>query len=178
MATQQLARLTLADYELRFLNTVPARQIYQLRHNQAVAALTGRQVDHDLAATARFIYQTFAAAQNGDYFTWGIMDREDDTFYGLVQLWHFRQRVADVGYEISPQWQHYGVMHAILPAIAKLAFTQLDVKCLYAVTGAANYPSRRLLETSGFQLDRHYHETLMTKQQAALLVVRYWLAAA
>lgn len=178
MAAQQLARITLTEYELRFLNTVPARQVYQLRHNRAVAALTGRQIDHDLADTARFIYQAFAAAQHGDYFTWGIMDRKTDTFYGLVQLWHFRHQAADVGYEILPQWQHQGIMRTILPQVANLAFTQLAVKYLYAVTGATNYPSRQLLETSGFQLDQNYHETFVTKQQPALLMVRYWLTSA
>ncbi|MFC6171352.1 GNAT family N-acetyltransferase [Loigolactobacillus jiayinensis] len=176
MQTQSFARVQLPHYELRFLNTVPANSVYALRHDTAIAAATGRSIDQDLPATMQYISRMLGGTLRGDYLMWGIMDRQTDEFYGLIQLWHFRNQTAEVGYEILSQWQRHGIMQEILPQVAALAFTKLDVKRLYAVTGANNLPSRRLLEKIGFQLDANYQERFYTFQQTELALVRYQLS--
>ncbi|MFD0897438.1 GNAT family N-acetyltransferase [Loigolactobacillus binensis] len=178
MQTQAFAHVTLPHYELRFLNTVPAKGVYTLRHDATVAAATGRSIDHDLAATMQYISRMYRGTIRGDYLMWGIMDRHTDTFYGLVQLWHFQQQTAEIGYEIITQWQRHGIMQEVLPPVTQLAFKQLGLKKIYAVTGATNLPSRRLLEKVGFQLDPTYHETFYTFQQTELALVRFELNAA
>ncbi|QEA53149.1 GNAT family N-acetyltransferase [Loigolactobacillus coryniformis] len=177
MQTQAFARVLLPHYELRFLNTVPAKGVYALRHDTTIAAATGRSTDYDLTATMQYISRMLTGTQRGNYLMWGIMDRQTDKFYGLIQLWHFQKQTAEVGYEILSQWQRHGIMQEVLPQVAQLAFEQLDIKRLYAVTGEANLPSRRLLEKVGFQLDSNYHEKLYTFQQTELALVRYQLDA-
>ncbi|MFD1319296.1 GNAT family N-acetyltransferase [Loigolactobacillus zhaoyuanensis] len=176
MQTQAFSHIVLPHYELRFLNTVSANSVHALRHDAAIAAITGRSTDRDLPATMQYITRMLTGTLRGDYLMWGIMDRQADTFYGLIQLWHFQKQTAEVGYEILSQWQRHGIMQEVLPQVAQLAFEQLGLQRLYAVTGATNLPSRHLLEKVGFQLDTDYQETFYTFQQTELSLVRYWLA--
>lgn len=175
---QQYATLTTPHYQLRFLNTVPAKGVYALRHSAAVAAASGRGRDETLEQTITYIIKMMTGVNQGNFLTWGIMTRDSATFVGLVQLWNFKaqEKSVEVGYEILPDWQRHGVMTEVLTYLSHFVFHDLKQQRLNAVTAINNIPSRALLTHLGFELDLDFRAITYSYAQPTELV-RYVITA-
>ena len=61
-------------------------------------------------------------------------------------------KYAEVGYELLPDFQGKGIMTSALRKIINLAFTELNIETIKALTHSENLPSRKLLEKFDFKL--------------------------
>lgn len=174
----QYSLLNTPHYQLRFLNTVPAKGVHALRHSASVAAASGRNRDETLEQTIEYIIKMMTGVSQGDFLTWGIMTQDDDTFVGLVQLWNFKanEKSVEVGYEILPDWQRHGVMTEVLTSLSQFVFHALQQHQLNAVTAIDNVPSRALLTRLGFELDLDFRAITYSYPQPTELV-RYFITA-
>ncbi|WP_125980999.1 GNAT family N-acetyltransferase [Loigolactobacillus iwatensis] len=172
---QAFSTLNLPNYQLRFLNTVAAKDIFSLRHDSSVAAASGRNTDQTLEQTMVYIYKMMTGVSRQDFLMWGIMTKETNEFVGLVQLWNFntKQNSVEIGYEILPSWQRHGIMTEILTELIRFSFNELNLKQLKAVTAATNQPSRKLLEKVGLKQDPSFHKNTYSLEKQKIELVQY-----
>lgn len=72
-----------------------------------------------------------------------------------------RNRSAEIGYVVNPQFRNRGIGSQILRLAVSQVFVTTGLNKLYCQTGAFNTPSIRLLENLGFHRDgvlREHHE--------------------
>ncbi|MDG2312192.1 MAG: GNAT family N-acetyltransferase [Flavobacteriales bacterium] len=84
--------------------------------------------------------------------SWGITLKNEPSIIGTICLWNFTQnnKVAEVGYDLDPRYQHKGFMSEALKAIVAFGFRKLKLEKIEAFTHAENSPSTQLLDTQGF----------------------------
>ena len=73
---------------------------------------------------------------------------------GSICLWNFSedQKTAEIGYDLSPDYQGKGIMHESLCRIIEFGFQNLNLEFIEAFTHYKNEPSKKLLENNGFKL--------------------------
>ena len=104
---------------------------------------------------------------------WAIARREDDRVIGSCGYVHWvtASARAEIGYELSPDFQGQGLMHEALTAILAFGFDEMRLHRIEALVMPDNTPSRHLLSKFGFQEEgclRHhgfwkgeFHDLLM-----------------
>ena len=61
-------------------------------------------------------------------------------------------KTAEVGYDLSPNFQGEGIMHESLKSVMKFGFDKLKLETIEAFTHKLNGSSIKLLERNGFDL--------------------------
>lgn len=145
--------LTTERLLLRQLAITDADDLLRLRSDGGVNRYLNRPpatIDSVLA----FI-QNILDTTNGLKYYWAINLADDPTLIGTICLWNFSAdgSVADIGYELSPQHQHKGIMTEALQAVVKYGFEQLKLTTIIGVTVFENADSVSVLTRNGFILD-------------------------
>ncbi|MEH6936917.1 GNAT family protein [Bacillus sp. JJ664] len=83
---------------------------------------------------------------------WGIVNRETNTLIGSCGLnaYQERNKRAEVGYELHPDYWGHGYASEAVKAICTYAFDQLNLNRIGAIVYPENIPSQKLLEKLGF----------------------------
>lgn len=102
---------------------------------------------------AALIARQAAAFEHQERFRWVLARKEEDVVIGSCGLSRWDEAVgqAEVGYELSPDWQGQGLMGEALTAVLAFGFAKMKLEQIEANVVPENEPSLRLLRRLGFQ---------------------------
>lgn len=85
---------------------------------------------------------------------WCISKQGDTDMIGSICLWNISQdrKTAEVGYDLHPNFQGWGIMSEALKSILNFGFNHLHLEKIEAFTHGVNEASRRLLLRNNFML--------------------------
>ncbi|WP_438350704.1 GNAT family N-acetyltransferase [Paenibacillus sp. FA6] len=100
-------------------------------------------------------------------YRWGITLKTEDRIIGSCGFHkcskkHFK---AEIGYELTPEYWHKGIMTEVIGAVIKYGFDELELNRIEAVIHRDNVNSRKLLEKSGFNEEGLLMEYFYEKQR-------------
>ena len=144
-------RLTLREITLK-----DNEQIFFLRTDNEVNKFIYRPNKHKTVKEAEdFIIKIRKGTETGENINWGITIPNVSEIIGSICLWNFSEdrKVAEVGYDLHPQYQGKGYMSEALKAVLKYGFEELDLEEIEAFTEKENESSKTLLIKNDFQLN-------------------------
>lgn len=102
----------------------------------------------------KFIKELNENITNNKSIAWGITFKNDPQIIGTICLWNFSKnnRVAEVGYDLNPEFHGIGIMSEALKMIIYFGFNELKLEKIEAYTHRENESSKRLLGKNGFHL--------------------------
>lgn len=138
---------------LRRLSLNDAKEIYQLRSDVEVAALTGREPCLDIGEAIAYIGKIDKLINKNECIFWAVSRQENQTLIGVACLWNFDipKGTVEIGYELCKGFQGKGIMGEVIVRILKYAFEVMGVETITAFPSAENPSSVRLLEKLGFE---------------------------
>jgi len=141
-------------FTLRRLLLTDAAEIYQLRSDVKVAALTGKAPYQSLDDAIAYINKIDHLVNNNESIYWVIAEQENGPMIGAVCLWDFNTetKTIEMGYELLPAFQGKGIMQEAIPRVLKYAFEVMGVQTIVAFPSSDNPPSVKLLERLNFDL--------------------------
>jgi ribosomal-protein-alanine N-acetyltransferase len=85
----------------------------------------------------------------------GISYKDQSNLIGTICLWNFSEdrKVAEVGYELLPDYHRKGIMSESLQAVLNYGFNQLNLQEIVAITNKFNENSKGLLLKHHFILE-------------------------
>ena len=127
-----------------------------IRSNDAVNQYLDRQTSTSTTEARAFIKNIRNGIKAGKSYYWAISFLDDATLIGTICIWNLdkEKSIAEVGYELHPDFQRRGLMREALNAVISFVFQQLSLEALIACTHEANYRSISLLEHAGFQREK------------------------
>ncbi|MBV7529821.1 GNAT family N-acetyltransferase [Chitinophaga sp. sic0106] len=137
---------------LRELQPTDDVAIQQLRSNADVNTYLERPAAIDLAAARQFITSTNNRFANAEGLYWVITAPPSPQLIGTICLWNYQPAdgSVEIGYELMPSFQRQGYMQEAMAAVIHFAFEQMNARVVNAEVVAANQPSIRSLQKSGF----------------------------
>lgn len=137
--------------KLRAPEKSDAVNLYYLRTHPSVNKFIERNLPKNISDVEEFI-DLRNADPNPFYFI--IETLSTNELAGAICLWNINKenKYAEVGYELLPAFQGKGIMTSALREIINLAFTELNIETIEALTHSENLPSRKLLEKHDFKL--------------------------
>jgi ribosomal-protein-alanine N-acetyltransferase len=139
---------------LRKLTHDDKEAIYLLRSNDKVNEFIDRQKPDNVDQVMEFIANINSNIDKGESIYWAITLTGNANVIGAICLWNFSEEknIAELGYELNPDFQGFGLMSEAISCVIKYAFEQLGLKAIEAFTNKNNLRSIRLLEKHGFTL--------------------------
>jgi len=140
--------------KLRKLLLDDAAEIYQLRSDLKIAALTGRTPATSLNDAISFIHKIEKFVDENQSIYWAISFKDAPSLIGTICLWNFdlQNETVEIGYELLPQFQNKGIMAEAIVHILNYGFKTIKVKMITACPSDDNPRSVKLLEKVGFKL--------------------------
>jgi ribosomal-protein-alanine N-acetyltransferase len=85
----------------------------------------------------------------------GISYKDQPNIIGTICLWKFSEdrKVAEVGYELLPDYHRKGIMSESLQAVLNYGFNELNLQEIVAITNKFNENSKGLLLKHHFVLE-------------------------
>lgn len=123
---------------------------------------SGPKTEIEAVAAIGFFDQQYRAARN---VRWGVVLHGSEDVIGTVLLSNFRRAaIADLGYDLRPDYWGKGIMREALEKLLSFAFLELGLLRIQAYVRPENTASARLLEKLGFELEgllkqAGYHDT-------------------
>lgn len=139
-----LRRLKPSDWEM----------ISYLRSDEKVNEWVKRASAESKEKALAFISKTNRGIENRNLYYWAITEKNSDQMIGSICLWNFSkdQKIAEVGYDLSPKFQRKGIMNESLKRVLDFGFKELNLDFIEAYTHRQNESSKLLLERNGFVL--------------------------
>lgn len=138
---------------LRKLLPEDADEIFQLRSDIKIAALTGRTPAVSLDDAISFIHTIKKLVDENQSIYWAISLKNSRALIGTICLWNFDfyNESVEIGYELLPEFQNKGIMAEAILQIIDCGFKTIDVKMITASTSDDNPRSIKVLEKAGFK---------------------------
>ncbi len=138
--------------QLRGINESHVEDILKIRSNETINRFVQRNSPKNNYEALQFILTVKENAVKGQSFYWGISLKDRPGLIGTICLRNFSEdrKVAEVGYELLPEYHRKGIMSEALAAVVDFAFQHLSIQTLLAVTTEENDRSQRLLLKQGF----------------------------
>ncbi|WP_461224341.1 GNAT family N-acetyltransferase [Lacticaseibacillus suihuaensis] len=146
---------------------------WRYRSDPQLAAAEGRPVAATQAAATAFLTRLLVGEAANTSRTWLIVVA--NTPVGMVGAWGFddARTTCELAYGLLPAFQGQGLMTAAVTAVvARLWHQEPTLVNLDCYTGAANRPSRRLLERLDFALVGHLTEPNQLNQPTEMVQYR------
>ena len=101
-----------------------------------------------------FIEKIAVAVESQQSFYWVISLLDHSQMIGTISLWNFSndRKTAEVGYDLSPDFQKKGIMDEALKAVLEFGFTKCKLDLIEACTHRNNEPSKNLLTRNSFKI--------------------------
>ena len=146
-----LAELETSRLRLRKLASSDAAQLSLLRSDERV----NRYLDRPPSTTYEEALQFVNKILTSNAYYWGIDLKNETKLIGTVCLWNLDREnsIAEIGYELLPEFQGRALMMEVLPAIISYNAAVLKFTTIIATTHSENIASIRLLEKSHFVRD-------------------------
>ena len=150
----EFPRLSAGAFTLREFTPSDAGDWHRILSDPRVNEFTSTP-EMSVAEVAALI-ETFAQGFRGkDRIRWAIADADSGGMLGDLgyNAFFVRDRRAEVGYHVAPEYWHRGVMTAALSAVIAYGFSELDLNKIEAGVNTRNDRSSGLLRKLGFQLE-------------------------
>lgn len=167
----QFSDLQTERLELRQLKDSDREKIIQLRSDPDVHKYLARPLLRKSGEAIDFIHRVNDGITKKEWYYWAISLLSEDDLIGTVCLFNFSedQKVAEIGYELLPQYQGKGYMSEALGAVIDFAFQKLKLDLIDAYIHKENKASLKILGRLSFEAD-------ITKDQASEKYTRYFLS--
>lgn len=139
---------------LRRLKKSDWKMVSFLRSDKTVNKLVKRPSAETKEKALSFIAKIDTGVDKEDLYYWKITEKNKDEMIGSICLWNFSsdRKVAEIGYDLSPDYQGRGIMNESLENVLDFGFQKLSLDSIEAYTHNLNESSRKLLERNGFNL--------------------------
>lgn len=119
--------------------------------NQFIERPPNRQTN-DTVDAINHIIKLNKEIESNKSFSWGITLKSDPEVIGTICLWNFSNdsKTAEIGYDLSPQFQKKGIMTEALKHVLHFGFKELNLNKIEAFTHLKNENSKALLINNGF----------------------------
>ena len=107
--------------------------------------------NYSIEETREFIASRELASQNGEWYSFGIFEKDGGRFLGGVGI-NFINRVhqmANLGYWVRTSAAGRGIATKATRAVARFAFEQIGLNRIEIVAAVGNIPSQRVAEKAG-----------------------------
>ena len=151
---------------LRQLKEEDITSIFNLRSNPTINKYLDRAPMLTMEEATAFITKINKGIQNNQWIYWAITLKDTDKLMGTICLWNFSKEytIADIGYELHPDFQGKGFMSEAIKTIIQYASEELPLEVIEAYTHRENKNSSNLLLKNNFGLnskrvdeDNEYH---------------------
>ncbi len=142
---------------LRQLNKEDANAIFFLRSDATVNKYVKRPQTDTIQDAINFINKINNGIIEKDWIFWGITLEGSPKVIGTICLWNFSKdrKIAEIGYDLSPDFHKKGLMNEALKAILKYGHKSLNLEIVEAYTHKNNNASKNLLLNNGFHHIKH-----------------------
>lgn len=149
---------------LRRLLLQDAPEIYQLRSDVKVAALTGKAPFLHIDEAIAYINKIDNLINKDESIYWVASYKDHTAMIGAACLWNFdtQNGTVEMGYELLPEFQGKGIMVEIITRILQYAFEVMGIKTIVACPSIDNPPSVKLLEKMGFEIAQSGYQNTHT----------------
>ena len=133
--------------------------IYALRSNPIVNAFIQRELYKTKEEAVLYINKTHVLIEKAKAMVWVIKTKDNKESIGTICLWNFSKdkkdkTVAEVGYDLLPEFHQKGYMFEALESILEYGFNSLGFNTIEAFTHKENNGSIKLLVKSNFKLQK------------------------
>ena len=134
------------------------RELFKLRSDEQVNKYLGRPAAASLIDAEAFIFKIDGLVKTNVSVYWAISLTDQPALIGTICLWNFvpEKNMAEIGYELLPDWQGQGLMQEALTKVTHYGFDTIKLKTIAALTSAGNESSVKLFKSNGFKLDEQY----------------------
>ena len=128
--------------------------IYALRSNADVNAFIQRDLYKTNEDALLYINKTQTLISDGKAIVWVLNTIDNKESIGTICVWNFSKdnTIAEVGYDLLPEFQGKGYMFEALKEILTFGFNVLSLNVIEAFTHNKNVSSIKLLEKTNFKL--------------------------
>ena len=139
---------------LRQVNKTDANEVFFLRSSLEVGKYIARDPQKSIDETIAFIERTKRNLIDNKAIPWAITFKDNDALIGTLSLHNFSKdnSVAEIGYDLNPEFQKKGIMSEALKAVVSYGFKELGLFMIEAYTQIENESSKLLLVKNKFQL--------------------------
>lgn len=147
-------RLATERLTLRQTTKNDCEEILFLRSDKEVNKYIKRPTPENVKDAAEFVNIITKGIQNGENIYWSIILKGSTKMVGSICLWNFSSdgTKAEVGYDLSPEFQNQGIMSEALKCVLIFGFNKLELNEIEAYTHYRNENSIRLLMKNNFSL--------------------------
>jgi [ribosomal protein S5]-alanine N-acetyltransferase len=142
-----------AHLHLRQLSPSDGQDIFMLRSDAALNTYLNRPQTHSLGEALAFIDKINTNVARNESILWAITLSGKDRLVGTICLWNINidRTIAEIGYELLPDFQGKKIMHEAIPVVIAFGFTVMQLESITAEVRADNYKSLNLLDKNGFR---------------------------
>jgi len=139
---------------LRQLKSSDAEDQFMLRSSSEVGKYIARDLQTDVSQSEKFIEDRNEDIAQNKIMYWAITLKGKTRLIGTICLWNFTEEnsVAEVGYDLNPEFQKKGIMSEALKAVVSYGFQKLEFSRIEAFTQIENESSKLLLIKNKFKL--------------------------
>ena len=147
--------LTTKRLHLRQLKTTDKESIFKIRSNDIVYKYVAKEPLKKIEEADSFIVKINKGIAKKEHVFWAITLKESQDLIGTICLWNFSKDhlVAEVGYELHPDYHKQGIMNEALHKVVDFGFKNLKLNTIEAFTNKNNEASKILLIRNNFMLD-------------------------
>lgn len=163
--------LTTDRLVLRKLDLSDSEALLKLRSDESVNLYLDRPPTNTIADAEAFINKIASIVKNQQGIYWVINLKDEQELIGTVCFWNFNaeKKMADIGYELMPEYQGQGLMQEALAKVLSYAFGTMQLKAITGLVHPENESSIKALKRNGFVLDEHYE--FVSKEDAGVEAV-------
>ena len=145
---------------LRRIESSDSDVILFLRSDETVTKFIERPENRktrNISDAKKFIEELHEYIETNQSISRGITLKTEPKIIGTICLWNFARdnTIAEVGYDLDPEFQKKGIMDEALKVIIEYAFKELKLDQVEAFTHFENENSKRLLEKNGFRFNKN-----------------------
>lgn len=140
---------------LKEINENHVEDIFKIRSNEIINQYVQRNSPKNNYDALQFILTIKERTKDNQSFYWGISLKDQSDLIGTICLYNFSEdrKVAEVGYELLPDYHRQGIMSEALKAVVDFAFDDLHLHEVLAMTNKFNENSKSLLAKHDFVLE-------------------------
>jgi len=140
---------------LKEINESYVDDILKIRSNEVINKFVQRNSPKNNYDALQFILTIKERTRNNETFYWGISLKDQPNLIGTICLWKFSEdrKVAEVGYELLPEFHRQGIMSEALKAVLNFGFNDLHLQEIVAMTNKFNENSKGILVKHDFVLE-------------------------
>ena len=141
--------------QLKEINENHVEDIFKIRSNEFINQYVQRNSPKNNYDALQFILTIKERTKDNQSFYWGISLKDQSNLVGTICLYNFSddRKVAEVGYELLPDYHRQGIMSEALKAVVDFAFDDLYLHEVLAMTNKFNENSKGLLSKHDFVLE-------------------------